>query len=120
MTTVGPGSHPASLSSARALTPLLDPHRQHEYRTTTRPASRHKISCAIAILEPVAAQAARLVLRFHNILHGVVEQMPQSKELNHAITLIANHGIETAEYIIDLFFPEPGEEAMLLSYRPYT
>jgi len=48
-----------------------------------------------------AAEAEELVRYFHRLFHNLTQIYPQSKEITHATTLIAQHGVERAKYIID-------------------
>ena len=54
-----------------------------------------------AASSPAAAEAEELVRYFHRLFHNLTQIYPQSKEISHATTLIAQHGVERAKYIID-------------------
>lgn len=54
-----------------------------------------------AASSPTAAQAEELVRYFHRLFHNLTQIYPQSKEISHATTLIAQHGVERAKYIVD-------------------
>ena len=54
-----------------------------------------------AASSPAAAGAEELVRYFHRLFHNLTQIYPQSKEISHATTLIAQHGVERAKYIID-------------------
>jgi hypothetical protein len=49
----------------------------------------------------IAVQAHDLVVHFHKLFHNVSRVFPQSKEINQAVSLIANHGFDQAQYIVD-------------------
>jgi hypothetical protein len=51
--------------------------------------------------DPLTAEAERLVRYFHKIFHGVDRHLPQSKETDQALTLIAQHGPEACQQVID-------------------
>ena len=48
-----------------------------------------------------AAGAEELVRYFHRLFHNLTQIYPQSKEISHATTLIAQHGVDRAKFIID-------------------
>jgi hypothetical protein len=50
---------------------------------------------------PTTTEAEELVRYFHRLFHNLTQIYPQSKEITHATTLIAQHGVERAKYIID-------------------
>jgi hypothetical protein len=54
-----------------------------------------------AASSPAATEAEELVRYFHRLFHNLTKIYPQSKEITHATTLIAQHGVERAKYIID-------------------
>ena len=54
-----------------------------------------------AASSPAAAEAEELVRYFHRVFHNLTQIYPQSKEISHATTLIAQYGVERAKYIID-------------------
>ncbi len=59
----------------------------------------------VALSQPartaVELQAHDLVVHFHKLFHKLSRVFPQSKEINQAISLIASHGFEQAQYIVD-------------------
>ena len=49
-----------------------------------------------APISTAAAEAEELVRYFHRLFHNLTQIYPQSKEISHATTLIAQHGVSTA------------------------
>jgi hypothetical protein len=65
---------------------------------------------------PLASQAVELVTCFYKLFHGVERPYPVSREIAHAISLISNHGIERAKYIVNF----SRSAAELTNYSPQT
>ena len=66
--------------------------------------------------DALTLQAAEVVSRFHKLFHGADKGFPTSKELDQAVTLIANHGFEKAKYLVDF---SRGAAAQT-NYKPQT
>jgi hypothetical protein len=64
----------------------------------------------------VTVQAEQIVAHFHTLFHNVAQPRPQSKEVNQAVSLIANHGFENAKYIVDFSHRAAAET----KYAPQT
>ena len=65
---------------------------------------------------PLAAQAEDLVLRFYKLFHGVETHEAQSKETAQALSLIAQHGLDQAEHVIEF----AKATAASSNYQPQT
>jgi hypothetical protein len=50
---------------------------------------------------PLVAQAHALVNRFYQLFYNTTQAFPSSKAINQAIALIAQHGIDLANFIVD-------------------
>ena len=50
---------------------------------------------------PPLLEAEELVQHFHKIFHGVDAHSPQSKETGQALSLVSQHGLERARYVVD-------------------
>jgi hypothetical protein len=64
----------------------------------------------------IESQAHELVLHFHKLFHNVNRVYPQSKEVNQAISLIAQYGFGQAKYVIDFSH----QAAAKTTYHPQT
>jgi hypothetical protein len=64
----------------------------------------------------IAVQAEEVVAHFHKLFHNVTLMHPQSKEVNHAVSLIASHGFDHAKYIVDFSH----RAAARTNYSPQT
>jgi len=51
--------------------------------------------------DPFQLQAEELVCYFHEVFHSVRAHVPQPKESNQALTLIAQHGLKECRHIVD-------------------
>jgi len=56
--------------------------------------------------DPLTLQAEELVRHFHKQFHGVMAHVPQSKELSQALSLISQHGLETARLVVKFAYDE--------------
>jgi hypothetical protein len=70
----------------------------------------------LRIASPLTLQAVQLVADFYKLFHGVERPYPVSREIAHAISLISNHGIERAKYIVNF----SRSAAELTNYSPQT
>ncbi|HLJ48459.1 MAG TPA: hypothetical protein VKU01_20735 [Bryobacteraceae bacterium] len=78
--------------------------------------SRGEVTVLSAAKSAVETQAEELVLHFHKIFHNVNRVLPQSKEVNQAISLIAQYGFDPARYVVDFSF----QAAAKTDYAPQT
>ena len=51
--------------------------------------------------DPVAQRAEDLLRHFHKSFHEVDNHHPQAKETSQALTLISQHGLESARHVVD-------------------
>ena len=61
-------------------------------------------------------QAEEIVSQFHKIFHNVFPAFPPSKEVAQAASLIAQHGIDRARYVVEFSF----KAAAQTKYAPQT
>jgi len=64
----------------------------------------------------IEVQAEELIVHFHKLFHKLSRVYPQSKEIGQAISLIASHGFEQAQYIVDFSH----RAAAQTNYAPQT
>jgi hypothetical protein len=75
--------------------------------------------------DPLAEQAEELVRYFHKVFHGVDSHVPLSKETGQALSLISQHGLESAKVVVDFARVEAAKTnfsvqhfGAVLSYAP--
>lgn len=83
---------------------------------SAEPSSQQHHEPMAPVKDEMAQAAENLVQHFHSIFHGVRNHIPQSKELDQAVSLIAIYGVDEARYIVD--FSRPTAEQT--NYRPQT
>lgn len=62
------------------------------------------------------AKAEELVRYFHQIVHGVDQHLPQSKELGQAVSLITQYGFEQSRFVVEYAAGKAGETGFAMQH----